>query len=64
MRPYRYSIIHKDIVDKLVEEMLNQGIIWYSKNPYASPVVLVKKKRWLLVPLCRLQEAQPASSQR
>lgn len=27
LRPYRYSIIQKDIVDKLVEEMLNQGII-------------------------------------
>lgn len=44
MRPYRYSIIQKDIVDKLVEEMLNQGIIRYSNSPYASPVVLVNKK--------------------
>lgn len=44
MRPYRYSIIQKYVVDKLVEEMLNQGIIQRSNSPYASPIVLVKKK--------------------
>lgn len=44
LRPYRYSIIQKDIVDKFVDEMLTQGIIQYSNNPYASPAVLVRKK--------------------
>lgn len=44
MRLYRYSIIQKDIVDKLVDEMLEQGVIQYSNSPYASQAVLVRKK--------------------
>lgn len=43
-RPYRYSMIQKNAIDKIIEEMLQQGIIQYSNSPYASPVVLVKKK--------------------
>ncbi|CAM8972949.1 unnamed protein product [Rhodiola kirilowii] len=43
-RPYRYSTLQKDVIDKLVQEMLIQGIIQYNSSPYASPVVLVKKK--------------------
>ena len=31
-------------VDELVKEMLSQGVIEQSKNPWASPVVLVSKK--------------------
>lgn len=44
LRPYRYSIIQKDIVDNLVGEMLKQGIIQHSNSPFASPTVLVRKK--------------------
>lgn len=44
LRPYRYSIIQKDIVDKLVDELLAQGIIQHNNSPYASPAVLVRKK--------------------
>lgn len=44
LRPYRYSIIQKDIVDKLVDEMLAQGVIQHSNSPFASPVVSVRKK--------------------
>lgn len=44
IRPYRYFVIQKDIIDKLVEEMLQQGIIQHSNSPFASPVVLVRKK--------------------
>lgn len=44
MCPYRYSIVQKDIVDILVGEMLNRGVIQYSNSLFASPTVLVRKK--------------------
>lgn len=44
LRPYRHSIVQKDMVDNLVAEMLDQGIIRHSNSPYASPAVLVRKK--------------------
>ena len=44
LRPYRYSSMQKDSIDKMIREMLNQGIIQYNSSPYASPVFLVKKK--------------------
>ena len=44
LRPYRYSAVQKTIIDKLVDEMLSQGIIQHSNSPYASSVVLVGKK--------------------
>lgn len=44
LRPYRYSSMQKDAIDKMVREMLDQRIIQYSSSPYASLVVLVKKK--------------------
>lgn len=43
-RPYRYALHQKNEIDKIVEEMLLSGTIQPSSSPYASPVVLVKKK--------------------
>lgn len=44
IRPYRNSILYKDIIDKLVEEMLQHSFIQHSNSPFAPPVVLVRKK--------------------
>ncbi|KAJ7942659.1 Ty3/gypsy retrotransposon protein [Quillaja saponaria] len=43
-RPYRYGPLQKDIIEKLVKEMMGNHIIRASTSSYASPVVLVKKK--------------------
>ncbi|KAK4391074.1 Retrovirus-related Pol polyprotein from transposon [Sesamum angolense] len=44
IRPYRYLTVQKDEIEKLVQEMLDSGVIRESNNPYSSPVVLVKKE--------------------
>ena len=44
LRPYRYSGLQKDTLEKLVAEMLEAGIVQPSHSPFASLVVLVKKK--------------------
>lgn len=42
--PYRVSAFERQVISKKVEEMLDDGIIRPSFSPWASPVVLVKKK--------------------
>ena len=43
-RPYRTPIWKQDEVDRQVKDLLDRGLIEESTSPWASPVVLVKKK--------------------
>lgn len=43
-RPYHYSPQQKDEIECQVAEMITAGIVQPSMSPYASPVLVVKKK--------------------
>ena len=42
--PRRVPFSLRGTVDRLIDDMLNQGVITHSASPWASPVVLVAKK--------------------
>lgn len=44
IRPYKYPLKQRDIIEQLINDMLERGIIQNSSSPFASPVVLVGKK--------------------
>ncbi|XP_026409868.1 uncharacterized protein LOC113304966 [Papaver somniferum] len=44
LRPYKCPYIQKGVVEQLVKEMLNSRVIQNSHSPFASPILLVKKK--------------------
>lgn len=43
-RPYRVSASERRVIDEQVSDMLRRGVIQPSHSPWASPIVLVKKK--------------------
>nr|GEX19165.1 putative mitochondrial protein [Tanacetum cinerariifolium] len=59
-RPYRYSPIQKDVIEKTTQELLESRVIRDSQSPFVAPVVLVKKKvgQWrMCMDYRRLNEA-------
>ena len=44
IRPYRYPCLQKNEIEKLVQELLDVGVIRSSVSSYSSPVILVGKK--------------------
>ena len=43
-KPYHYSPLHKTEIENHVQQLLQAGLIAHSHSPFASPVLLVKKK--------------------
>ena len=44
IHPYRYPYVQKSEIEKLVQDMLENGTIRKNVSPLSSPVLLVKKK--------------------
>jgi hypothetical protein len=59
IRPYRHPFSQKNEIEKMVQELLNAGVIRPSTSPYSSPIVMVPKKEgsWRMCPdFCALNK--------
>jgi hypothetical protein len=59
IRPYRYPFAQKNEIEKMVQELLEAGVIRPSTSPYSSLVVMVLKKEgtWRMCPdFCALNK--------
>jgi hypothetical protein len=43
-RPYHYSPLQKDEIERQIPDMIQAGVATTSMSPFASPVLLIKKK--------------------
>jgi hypothetical protein len=52
IHPYHHPFSQKNEIEKMVQELLNAGVIHPSTSPYSSPVVMVLKKEgsWCMCP--------------
>jgi hypothetical protein len=52
IRPYHHPFSQKNEIEKMVQELLNAGIIHSSTSPYSSPIVMDLKKEgsWRMCP--------------
>ena len=62
-RPYRYSPLHKDEIERHVKGLLNAGLITHSKVHLPLLCYWCKKKGWQLEILCGLQKIEWADYQ-
>ncbi|GJX02126.1 retrotransposable element Tf2 [Tanacetum coccineum] len=44
IRSYRHPPIQKDVIEAMVTELLDSGVIRESHSPFSSPIVMVKKE--------------------
>lgn len=51
LKPYSASALERDVIDKIISELLDKEVIRPSTSPYAAPCLLVKKAdgSWRLV---------------